>query len=59
VRSFRRSLSDILNPLARSGFVLDTILEPRPVAGFERLDPDAYERLNREPGFLCVRARKA
>ena len=59
VRSFRRSLSDILNPLARAGFVLDTILEPRPIAGFEELDADSYARLLREPGFLCVRARRA
>jgi len=58
IRSFRRSLGDILNPLLQSGLLLDTILEPKPAPEFELLNADDYARLHREPCFLCVRGRK-
>ena len=58
VRAFRRSLSDEINPLLRCGFILDTLLEPRPTEAFRRAEPQDYERLLNQPGFLCVRARK-
>jgi ubiquinone/menaquinone biosynthesis C-methylase UbiE len=56
--SFRRPLAAMLNPLAIAGFVLDEILEPRPIAQFQVADPEDYDKLMREPGFMCVRARK-
>jgi SAM-dependent methyltransferase len=58
ITSFRRPLQAILNPLAQAGFVLDQILEPQPVAQFQTANPEDYEKLMREPGFLCIRARK-
>lgn len=58
VRFYRRSLQDLLNPLLEAGFALERILEPRPTAQFRLADPEGYEELCREPGFLCLRAVK-
>jgi hypothetical protein len=49
----------MLNPLVEVGFLLDHILEPKPIAEFQQANPEDYDKLMREPGFLCVRARKA
>jgi SAM-dependent methyltransferase len=58
LKGYRRPLSAILNPLLKCGFALDTLLEPRPTEDFKRAEPEDYERLSHEPGFLCVRAGK-
>ncbi len=58
IKAYRRPLMAMLNPLTKSGFVLDHILEPQPVKSFKAFDPQHYDELMRGPGFLCVRARK-
>jgi SAM-dependent methyltransferase len=58
VPSYRRPLSEVVNPLIRAGFVLQRILEPTPTEAFRQEDPEAYEELSRSPGFLCIRALK-
>jgi len=45
-----------LNPLLEAGFVLERILEPIPTEQFKQADPKGYEKLSRQPGFLCIRA---
>jgi hypothetical protein len=39
--------------------MLDRILEPQPIEAFQAADPDKYEALMQEPGFLCIRAHTA
>ena len=56
--SYRRPLAAVFNPLVDAGFILDRVLEPRPVEAFRASEPETYERLMRQPGFLCVRAVK-
>lgn len=56
--SYRRPLSALLNPLLKAGFVLDRILEPKPTERFREEAPEDYQKLSRQPGFLCVRATK-
>jgi len=56
VPSYRRSLADAFNPLLESGFTLDVVLKPLPTAEFHEKDPQEYEWLLREPGFMCNRA---
>ena len=58
VRAYRRPLDAVLNPMTGAGFTLDAILEPQPTEEFKEAEPEDYEKLMREPGFLCVRARK-
>jgi SAM-dependent methyltransferase len=55
---FRRPLGAMLDPLLAAGFVLDRLVEPRPVPEFKEHDPADYAKLSRTPGFLCIRARK-
>ena len=59
VPSYRRPLSAVINPLVRAGFAVDELLEPTPTEAFRQADPEDYEALSREPGFMCVRAVKA
>ena len=58
VPSYRRPLSEVVNPLVRAGFILEQILEPVPTEEFKQQEPDDYEILRRSPGFMCVRAIK-
>ncbi len=56
--SFRRSLAATLNPLIQAGFHLEKIIEPKPTDEFKEADPKDYEKLSRQPCFLCIRAGK-
>ncbi|GGG07573.1 methyltransferase [Dokdonia pacifica] len=58
IHSYRRSLQDCINPLLNNGFMLDTLLEPKPVAAFEALDPKHFKELNEFPAFMHIRAIK-
>ena len=56
--SYRRPLQSMVGPLLGAGFVLERLLEPRPVKEFRVQDPADYDKLMRQPGFICFRARK-
>ena len=58
VPSYRRSLSEVINPVIESGFELLQILEPQPTEEFRQADPVKYEQLLSHPGFICIKARK-
>ena len=55
---YRRPLSAMVEPLLDAGFILERVLEPRPTPEFKEQDPMDYEKLMRQPGFICFRARK-
>lgn len=55
---YRRPLSAIVDPLIAAGFVLERILEPIPLEEFKQTEPEDYEKLMKEPGFLCIGAIK-
>ena len=52
VPHFRRLLNAMVNPL------IEKLLEPQPLPEFEQEDPAGYQKLMRQPGFICLRARK-
>jgi len=56
--SYRRPLGAIINSVLESGLELLQILEPQPTEEFQRADPVGYERLTRQPSFLCIKARR-
>jgi SAM-dependent methyltransferase len=56
---YRRPLQAMLEPLLAAGFVLERLLEPRPVPQFKEHDAADYEKLMRRPGFICFRAHKS
>ena len=58
VPSYRRPLCAMLDPLLAAGFILERLVEPRPLPEFEKEDPADYLKLMRQPGFICFRARK-
>lgn len=58
ITSYRRPLAAMFNPLAQAGFRMAHIHEARPTAVFQEREPEEYERLMREPGFITVLARK-
>jgi SAM-dependent methyltransferase len=55
---YRRPLAAMLDPLFGAGFVLERVLEPRPVPQFREEAPRDYVKLLRQPGFIGFRARK-
>jgi SAM-dependent methyltransferase len=58
VRFYRRPLTAMSAALYKAGFVIERLLEPRPVAAFREADPEGYEKLSKNPWFLVIRARR-
>ena len=58
VNSFRRPLSECISPLTTNGFLIDALVEPKPVKEFEKFDPRHFKELNEFPAFMCIRAIK-
>jgi SAM-dependent methyltransferase len=58
MRYYRRPLRDLTEPLAAAGFVIERISEPTPSEALKLKDPEGFDRLQRVPAFLFVRARK-
>ncbi|MEL6556943.1 MAG: class I SAM-dependent methyltransferase [Bacteroidota bacterium] len=58
VHSYRRPLDYCISAFTENGFYIDRLLEPKPVAEFELLDPKHFQELNEFPAFLCIRAVK-
>ncbi len=56
---FRRPLTAICDSIRSAGFLIETILEPRPVEAFRTADPENYEKLMKNPWFIIFRAKKA
>lgn len=56
VRSWVMPLGTVVDELHRAGFLVERLVEPRPEPWARDRDPDDYDRLQREPGFLAIRA---
>jgi ubiquinone/menaquinone biosynthesis C-methylase UbiE len=58
MKSYYHSLGEICGALSDEGFVIERILEPKPVKEFEKASPEDYRKLMKFPLFICFRARK-
>ncbi len=58
MRFYHRPLTEITESLAENGFVIERLVEPKPLPSFAEKEPEAYERLCQRPNFLLLRARK-
>ncbi len=58
VNSYRRPLQACIAPITDNGFYIDKLVEPIPVAEFERYDARHFKELNAFPGFMAIRAVK-
>ncbi|MBN1700068.1 MAG: methyltransferase domain-containing protein [Spirochaetales bacterium] len=54
--SYYHSLGSIAEALSGNGFVIERILEPRPLPEFKFTSPEDYEDLMKFPLFICIRA---
>lgn len=59
VSGYRRPLQAMIDPLLAAGFALEKLLEPTPTDDFRAADPESYAKYHHQPGFICMRARKA
>lgn len=56
VEFYRRPLSELMNALCESGFVIQKVSEPMPDKRLKEISSKAYERLTTQPHFLFVKA---
>jgi SAM-dependent methyltransferase len=54
-RFYRFPLQAMTDPLFDAGFVIERIVEPRPLAEMESRDAEEFELLRRRPAFLLLR----
>jgi hypothetical protein len=45
-------------PVIEAGVRLDRLFEPIPMDGLREKEPEDYEKLLKQPGFMCIRAVK-
>jgi SAM-dependent methyltransferase len=55
VRYWLEPLQDSCAEFAAAGFLIERLVEPRPTAAGQLADPEDYDKLQREPGFLAFR----
>jgi SAM-dependent methyltransferase len=55
VRFWHRPLSRMFREIADGGFRVDELGEPQPLPEVRELDPEAWERLTKNPHFLFLR----
>lgn len=58
VWGYRRSLESTFNPLIDAGFRLERVVETKPTPEFHQADPVRGKVYDRQPSFICIRARK-
>ena len=58
IRYWRQTLQGLITELLAPGFVLERLVEPRPVPELEAIDPERFTKLRNEPCFLGVRLRR-
>ena len=58
VRFRRAPLQDIVADFASAGFVIESLVEPRPVATMASTNPERFEKLSAEPAFIAFRLAK-
>ncbi|MBD3406097.1 MAG: methyltransferase domain-containing protein [Candidatus Lokiarchaeota archaeon] len=56
---YHRPLSDMIGALHSSGFIIEELLEPRPIKECKQMDPETYEESNSWPSFICIKARNS
>ena len=54
----RMTVERFVNELLDGGFVLERLLEPRPVEALREIDPAEYERLSTRANVLTVALRR-
>jgi SAM-dependent methyltransferase len=59
VRYWLAPLQTTCEEIYEAGFLIERLVEPRAAPEAAAIDPERYERLNREPGFLAFRLRPA
>ena len=57
VRAWRRPLTQVCGEFRDAGFVIDELIEPRPVPEMATRDPETYARLEHAPAFIDFRLR--
>jgi SAM-dependent methyltransferase len=55
VRYWLMPLQDTCEEFAEAGFLIERLVEPRPAASGRAVDPEDFDKLQREPGFLAFR----
>lgn len=58
VRWWRQPLERWCAEFAQAGFVIEVLVEPRPLPEMADLYPDVHAQLMREPGFIAFRSAK-
>lgn len=58
VRFWREPLSALCGAATSSGFLIERVIEPLPAETMRELDPEEYEKLSKQPGFLILRLLK-
>ena len=52
------TIEDYITAMREAGFLVESIVEPKPESSLGHLDPQRFERASKYPIFLLIRAVK-
>lgn len=55
MRAWRRPLTAVCEEFGEAGFLIERLLEPRPVPEMAERYPEDFARLERAPAFIALR----
>ncbi len=58
LREYRRTFSDLITPLINAGFIIEKVVEPRPLRKLKAIDPQLYKKLSKIPEAIIIVCRK-
>lgn len=58
IHCWRMSLEQLMAEVLGAGFVLERLVEPRPLPEYAEVDPERYARMTKEPSTLALRLRR-
>ena len=53
-----RSFEEMINPLVASGFVVEKVLDAKPIPALKETDPELFAKYSRTPTFMVIVAKK-
>jgi len=56
--AYHHTFETIIQSLVKEGFVVENLFETRPKKILEKIDKKDYDRANKKPSFIVIKARK-
>ena len=58
VKSYAKTFSELIMPAIRAGFIVKSVIEPKPLKSLRNINPERYKKLSRVPQAIIIELAK-